>query len=139
MSVRCFFLLPDKDGERIYRRSDTGVVVPLSMVPVGAMWYADWMQEGYDPNPGEQSLAAWRGPDGHTLVVRVRENFNWSPDRRASNCTRLDDDRHKCWVRHGAPPDITVDKAGDTCSAGAGSIIAPDGWHGFLRNGVLEP
>jgi hypothetical protein len=31
---------------------------------------------------------------------------------------------------------LTVDKNGDTCAAGAGSILTP-AWHGFLRNGEL--
>lgn len=136
MSIRCVFLEKKDTG---WYSPPTGLITSLSLAPVGAMWYADWIQEAYWPPVGEgQSLVAWRGPDGHTLVVRVRPNFDWSPDRRASNCTRLDDDKHKCWVRHGEPPNITVDKDGDTCSAGAGSIVAPD-WHGFLRNGVLEP
>jgi hypothetical protein len=39
-------------------------------------------------------------------------------------------------VRHGTPPDVTVDKNGLTCNAGGGSIQVP-GWHGFLRNGEL--
>lgn len=47
-------------------------------------------------------------------------------------------DGHKCWVRHGDPraSNVTVDKNGDTCSAGAGSILAGD-YHGFLQAGVL--
>lgn len=43
---------------------------------------------------------------------------------------------HKCWVRHGEPPDLHVDKAGVTCNAGAGSILSGD-YHGFLHNGFL--
>jgi hypothetical protein len=33
---------------------------------------------------------------------------------------------------------VHVDKAGATCTAGAGSIIAGD-WHGFLHNGQFTP
>lgn len=53
-------------------------------------------------------------PDGH----------HWYIDNRASNCTKKDDDVHRCWVRHGRPEDGTlhVDKSGNTCAAGAGSI-----------------
>lgn len=131
MSTRCFFLERHHgDGPALYKRSDTGEVIPLCMAPAGAMWYADWMLE--------LGSSWWRGPYGHCLMVRVLENFDWCPDRRASNCTLPNDNDHKCWVRHGTPPNITVDKDGRTCSAGAGSIVAPD-WHGFLRNGVLEP
>ena len=54
----------------------------------------------------------------------------------ASNCTRPEDTVHKCWVRHGQVPDITVDKLGDTCHAGGGSI-GQKTYHGFLRGGVL--
>ena len=43
---------------------------------------------------------------------------------------------HRCWCRHGEPPNITVDKNGPTCPAGAGSIQCND-WHGYLRNGEL--
>jgi len=57
-------------------------------------------------------------------------------DDRASNCGSRDDDEHRCWVRHGEPPDLTVDKQGLTCTAGAGSIVT-DTWHGFLRGGYL--
>jgi len=31
---------------------------------------------------------------------------------------------------------FTVDKNGDACAAGAGSILTPT-WHGFLQNGEL--
>ncbi|HEX3800262.1 MAG TPA: hypothetical protein VH413_16320 [Verrucomicrobiae bacterium] len=60
-----------------------------------------------------------------------------------SGCKKFmpaDDDKHRCWTRRGEPPNVTVGKSefGPTCGAGAGSIIVP-GWHGFLRNGVLEP
>lgn len=43
---------------------------------------------------------------------------------------------HKCWVREGVPPRLTVGKNGVTCGAGAGSILTPK-WHGFLRDGKL--
>jgi lambda family phage portal protein len=48
----------------------------------------------------------------------------WDIDGRASNCTRPDDDTHRCWVRHGDPRTgvVHVDKDGDTCGAGSGSI-----------------
>lgn len=60
-------------------------------------------------------------------------------DGRASNCTMPDDNVHKCWVRHGRPEDGTlhVDKNGNTCAAGAGSIATPN-FHGFLHNGDLS-
>ena len=113
--------------EAIYRRSDTGEETTLRDAPAGAMWYADWMLD---------HGATWnRGPDGHCLVVKT-PGGEWMVDGRASNCGRPDDNTHHCWVRHGTAPQITVDKNGDTCSAGAGSIQAGS-YHGFLRNGYL--
>jgi hypothetical protein len=43
---------------------------------------------------------------------------------------------HRCWVRHGDAPELTVDKNGKTCGAGGGSIVSGS-YHGFLRNGFL--
>jgi hypothetical protein len=114
--------------DRLYKRSDTGELTSIRDAPAGAMWYADWMIHG--PN------SPYAGPDGHCLAVRT-PGGEWLIDGRASNCTRKDDSVHKCWCRHGTVPDITVDKDGDTCAAGGGSIIA-NGYHGFLRGGYLE-
>lgn len=93
----------------------------------GMMWDADWFDDH------------WKGPDGRCLVVVCPNGHEWMIDSRASNCTMKDDagpfDRaHRCWVRHGDPPNVTVDKSGRTCGAGGGSIQAGD-YHGFLRNG----
>lgn len=52
------------------------------------------------------------------------------------NCTMPYDYEHRCWVRHGEPPAITVDKQGHTCAAGAGSIQCGS-YHGFLEDGAL--
>jgi hypothetical protein len=91
-------------------------------LPIGAMWDALWGRR--------------KGPDGRSIYVMMPGRTTWFVDGRCSNCTRIDDTTHYCWVRHGEPPNLTVDKNGDTCSAGAGSIIIP-GWHGFLRDGHL--
>jgi hypothetical protein len=109
----------------LFSRSDGGPLTTLREASAGAMWYADW----WLPNNV--------GPDGHVLTVRIPGGHDWMVDGRASNCTRKDDKTHRCWVRHGTPPLVTVDKNGDTCQAGAGSIQTDD-WHGFLRNGFLE-
>lgn len=114
-------------NDLIYRRADTGEEMTLRDAPAGAMWYAPWIRN------------TWQGPDGKCLIVRLPERRDWIVDSQASNCGMPDDPgqlRHHCWVRHGVPPEITVDKAGATCSAGAGSI-ATDKWHGFLRGGYL--
>lgn len=95
----------------------------------------------------------WDNCSGTHVTVVLPTGDTWSPDSRASNCGRPDDRTHRCWVRHGELGNLTVDKNGDTCPAGAGSIqayeskVTVDGveqvlrqaWHGFLRDGVLAP
>jgi hypothetical protein len=133
-----FFL----DRNNLYRRSDTGELTTLRGAPIGAMWDAHWM-----------SSECWRGPDGISLVVKT-PGGDWCVDHEASNCTRtqwgpkeIDGKLHNkvwlgrthyCWVRHGDPRtgNVHVDKSGDTCAAGAGSILI-GGYHGFLHNGEL--
>jgi hypothetical protein len=136
--------------EPMYRRTDTGELFTLRAAPPGAIWNADWLAK-YDE---------WRGPDGRSLVCRCPDGHDWTIDSRASNCDSpcatcrapyhqhyktpaqvpclkfVDSRPHKCWIRHGEPPALTVDKAGVTCGAGAGSIQTPK-WHGFLRGGFL--
>jgi hypothetical protein len=73
---------------------------------------------------------------GPQLTVVCPNGGTWDIDSRASNCTMPYDYAHRCWIRHGEPPALTVDKAGVTCQAGAGSIQCGD-YHGFLQNGVL--
>ena len=107
----------------LYREVGTeGPIFTMRDAPAGAMWFADWLSA--------------RGPDGRNLVV-MTPGGEWMVDGRASNCTMPQDREHRCWVRHGAAPQITVDKNGKTCAAGAGSIIVGN-YHGFLRNGFLE-
>lgn len=113
--------------QRLYRRVDTGEEMTLRDAPPGAMWYADWLDWAHVPQLE------------HNLVVRT-PGGEWDIDSQASNCTIPEDskqEKHHCWIIHGQPPDITVDKAGVTCLAGAGSIQCGD-YHGFLRNGYLE-
>lgn len=110
--------------ERIYRRADTGAELVLRPAPEGAMWDAWWSPDCY------------KGADGRSLMVMCPGGHEWMIDSKASNCTMKDDWTHRCWVRHGEPPNITVDKNGITCAAGAGSILTAN-WHGFLRAGEL--
>lgn len=109
----------------VYRRADTGEEMTLRDAPAGAIWDATWFH----------SVADWCGSDGHAFMCRLPFGHDWHIDGPASNCTRPNE-AHKCWIRHGNPPDLTVDKNGDTCAAGAGSILTSR-WHGFLRNGYL--
>lgn len=111
----------------LYRRADTGEILTLDDAPPGAMWYATWYH----------GIPDWCGPDGKALIVRCPGGHTWHCDGLANNCDMPNDKEHKCWVRHGTPPDVTVDKNGKTCNAGAGSILTPN-WHGYLRNGYLE-
>lgn len=111
--------------KHLYCRMDTGEETTLYDAPDGAMWDAFWMP------------SAEKHPDGRYIICRVPKGHDWSIDGQASNCTRPGEP-HQCWVRHGIPPNLTVDKNGDTCAAGAGSILTKD-WHGFLRDGVLTP
>ena len=111
--------------DRIYRRVDTGAELTLREAPPGAMWDAEWRFE--------------KGPDGRSIMVRLPDGHDWCVDARASNCTLPKDDEHRCWLRTGELPRITVGKFAPgqrTCSAGAGSIATPK-WHGFLRDGRL--
>ena len=114
-------------SDGLYRRTDTGEIRGLrewDHVP-GAMWNAEWLAD----HP------FYRGPDGRSIHVVCPDGRSWCIDGPASNCTKPEDSAHKCWVRHGEPPALTVDKNGLTCAAGAGSIQTPGNYHGFLQNG----
>lgn len=127
----CDYIFQSKDNsmwftDHIYV-ADDGREFSLRNAPPGAMWNCWWYPE------------QWRGPDGLSLMVVCPNGRQWLIDGQASNCTDKKDigpfaTSHRCWVRHGTPPLITVDKNGRTCGAGAGSIQAGD-YHGFLRNG----
>lgn len=129
----CGYAFVDDDGRsvdthRLYSGSPDGKLYTLRDAPAGAMWDAWWMRRG-----GYRRT----GPDGLFLIVRT-PGGDWSVDDRASNCTMPDDDVHRCWVRHGDPRTgiVHVDKNGNTCGAGAGSILCGS-YHGFLHNGEL--
>ncbi len=92
----------------------------------GMMWDAWWNHD----------VPEWCGPDGKSLQVVCPDGHVWCIDSRASNCDQKNEHTHKCWVRHGESPNLTVDKNGHTCNAGGGSIQTGS-WHGFLRNGEL--
>lgn len=143
--VRVFWLEPtgerDERENHLYRRGDTGELTTLGAAPAGAMWDAHWM-----------ASECRTGPDGITLCVKLPNGSTWSVDQQCSNCTRdqygptaeFPEGRcwlgrtHYCWVRHGDPRTgtIHVDKNGETCSAGAGSILSGD-YHGFLHDSHL--
>ena len=129
--IKCFLLESVEEAREVrpgvfaplYRMPD-GSLTTLADAPAGAMTRETWA-------PG-------RSQDGGApLIVKLPDGDLWYVDDRASNCGRPDDNTHHCWIRHGVLPDITVDKNGDTCSAGAGSIMST-AYHGFLRGGYLE-
>lgn len=133
MSCACGYVFSEedewqRDTHLLYKRLDTGEEIILRNAPSGAMWYAWWFDDMYKPQLE------------HCLVVKTPGNRDWIIDGQASNCTIPDDkmqEKHHCWVLHGEPPNVTIDKQGTTCSAGAGSVQSGN-WHGFLRNGFLE-
>lgn len=127
----CGYKFTDEDEwqhimEPLYSRQDNHeIIYTLKEAPVGAIWRCTWYE----------SMQSMRGPDGKSYCVRT-PGGDWVIDSVASNCTMPNDITHKCWVRHGEPPMLTVDKNGHTCQAGAGSI-AMRNYHGFLINGEL--
>jgi hypothetical protein len=73
-------------------------------------------------------------------MVRLPDRGDWIIDSRGDQLPpKPDDNEYMCWVRHGRPEDGTlhVDKNGNTCSAGAGSIQTKS-WHGFPQHGFLH-
>lgn len=100
---------------------------------VGAMWFAPWFRE----REGVYISNYWDNQADPPLIVAT-PGGEWMIDGRANNCTKPEDRLHRCWVRHGEAPEITVDKNGNTCSAGAGSIQCGN-YLGFLQGGVLTP
>lgn len=128
----CGFLFRETDAwqvfvDEIYRRVDTGQEFPLRQAPEGALWDAKWARD------------FWKGPDGRSLIVRLPGAHDWQVDGPCTNCPWSDGSHpeHKCWVRHGEPPNITVDKAGNTCPVGGGSISIP-GFHAMMVAGQLR-
>lgn len=119
-------------------RCDNGEVLSAGVdwfpgwnLPPGAMYFLRLSNHGGGIHPGDYLF--FEGPHLHVVLPNGHE---WNIDARARNCDRRDDITHRCWVRHGEPPDITVDKNGNTCTAGGGSIHSGD-YHGFLRDGAF--
>lgn len=100
---------------------------PSGKLGPGDMYWNDWLDENH----------YWDNHKGPHLEVICPNGHPWNIDSRASNCGLPGDRMHRCWVRHGEPPNIHVDKNGLTCSAGGGSIIAGN-YHGFLHNGSFH-
>lgn len=126
----CGYVFTTEDPKQLFSQNqyvdEAGRVMTLQSAPAGAMWDAVWFNK----------MPAYTGPDGICLVVKTPAG-EWMVDGRASNCTMPEDNVHKCWVRHGVPPNITVSKDGNTCAAGAGSILIKE-YHAMLQEGELR-
>ncbi|HWE73536.1 MAG TPA: hypothetical protein VG328_10290 [Stellaceae bacterium] len=124
MRVRCFWVKKLLLG---YRRLDTGERF-YGRLPAGALYVA----------PARTLADGWecKGADGLNVVC-VTPSGPWYIDSRAGNCERSTDFAHRCWIRHGTiGENLHVDKDGNTCSAGNGSIQCGK-FHGYLHNGEL--
>lgn len=148
--------------QRLYQSVDTGELMTLRDAPVGAMWQTDY----HDHTGPDGKCLIVRIPQHHDWIVDSRASNCDSPCKfcgvpyhshkttaAKEACSNPGDGEHlytkgayvdgrpehRCWVRHGdvRAGNVHVDKNGVTCNAGAGSIISPDGWHGFLHNGYL--
>jgi hypothetical protein len=129
----CDYVFQDDDewqifSESLYRRTDSGAILKQSEFGPGAMWNAEYLVH----NP------FYLGPDGRSIIVILPNGNEWTIDGPCRNCTNPEDSTHKCWCRHGDPPNLTIDKNCNSCSAGGGSIQSGD-YHGFLVNGVFNP
>lgn len=118
--------------EKEYRRTDTGET-----------WWGWWASKGpgsiyITSHEGYPCWCKWTNCNGKHIEVITPDGHCWDASSRASNCTMKEEGTHRCWILHGTPPNLTADKNGYTCQAGAGSIQSP-GWHGFLQNGELNP
>lgn len=102
---------------------------PSGLLEVGCLYYE--MESSEYPH---FCSGHWTNCDGRHLYAVLPNKHHWDIDSRASNCGSPQDFIHRCWIRHGEPPNIHVDKDGLTCSAGAGSILSGD-YHGFLHHG----
>lgn len=128
---RCGEVAPSTADRQVFRkrRYDT----PSGGLEPGCLFFTPW--EHFNGH----CLHHWENctdPRGHLHAI-LPNGREWDIDSRASNCGSPEDKQHRCWVRHGEPPNVTVDKGGNTCGAGGGSIDVP-GFHGFLRGGTFS-
>lgn len=110
---------------------------PHTLQPGDMFWspFYHWTDE-----KGEVRCMYWddcKDPRGHLVVVPPPagpDPWYFDTDGRASNCNRPRDRAHRCWEKHYVPPDdLTI--GGPSSDNGAGSILSPLGWHGFIRHG----
>lgn len=141
--IKCFLIVPVYDVRGgIIRWSNPETNEEHEFIhqfSAGAMFYCPWLERRVareaEVTP-PSSHWCHLGIDGRVLGV-LTPGGEWIIDSRASNCTMPDDNAHSCWVRHGIPPYVTVDKRGNSCKAGSGSIDTGR-YHGKLTSGYLE-
>ena len=97
---------------------------PSGKLEVGCLYWDNSLPENY----------FWDNHKGPYLMAILPNGDHWNIDSRANNCALPNDRLHRCWVRTGEIPNITVGNDGNTCKAGAGSILSGS-YHGFLTNG----
>lgn len=122
-----------------FRCPATGAVALARDLPIGALFDC-----GFGRPRGGVHLVCVIPGEGHPTGTRTVDGVpvgvhHWHIDQRASNCGSPEDNEHFCWCRHGdprKPETVHVDKACNTCAAGAGSIAVP-GFHGFLHHGEV--
>lgn len=114
-------------------------------ITTGEHWDSDVTSYGlhneqgvYRPCKPTRCVYRWTNCDGKHINVVLPDGAIWVASGRANNCTLPGDQEHRCWVLSGAINKLTASKNGKTCDAGAGSIQSYNGWHGFLRDGILE-
>lgn len=116
------------EGQATHRVWNT----PSGDLEPGCLYWATWLHSTLES--GGLYCHFWDNCFLPHLMAVCPNGHHWDIDSRAANCGSKGDRQHRCWIRHGDAPMITVDKAGKSCQAGAGSIQAGN-WHGFLRNG----
>lgn len=107
--------------------TDTTFLLGKDAAPVGAMWSASWLED----------MPQYTGPDGLSLHLRTPYG-DWLIDRRSESCTRKEKkgDIHKCWIRHGTPPNITITR--NDCNPGENSVMFRSlGTSLIIRNGEI--
>lgn len=114
---RCGYVFQEHDAwqvfvDRIYKRSDTGAEIVLREAGPGAMWDAFWMPD------------QWKGPDGMCVAVKLPGGHVWMIDGPSQQ-----NKNPGAWTRSGTVPKLTASP----------SILVPDLYHGWLKEGVLVP
>lgn len=124
--IRCFLVEPverfkHEGGSDWWRRVDTGEEGALWTFPVGAMWWAWWLDGSYF---SKKHTARGGGPH---LIVRT-PGGDWDIDAPSSNGDG--------WDRTGIPPAVTARPSILFQSEDAkGTKI--ERYHGWLTNGIL--